>query len=287
MKVFSPALAAHYALGSNTMAHGLKITREDSEVFAYTSHDVSDEIDGVTYEAEGLDVSNIVIQTGLAVGNLELTALDDGTIFTKADILGGQWRNAAFTLIHYNYEDLSGGVNTLLAGTIGEVQMLQNKITAELLDLRQYVQQEVVRVTSFNCTYRLFSTDKNRGGLCRVDPVPYTYPGSVTSVDSNAEFSDTAAVQVSDFFGAGSVEWLTGLNAGRFAKITVFESGAFTLETPMIQEVQVGDTFIAVAGCRKRLIEDCVGKFSNGINHGGQPYMPSQDRVTKRNAVAV
>ena len=74
-------------------------------------------------------------------------------------------------------------------------------------------------------------------------------------------FKDSALSQASDYFGEGEVEWLTGNNAGLFAKVKthVNTSGAiFTLMQPMPATVQVGDTFTAIAGCRKRLLDDYV-----------------------------
>uniref|UniRef100_UPI00057B0568 phage BR0599 family protein n=1 Tax=Comamonas thiooxydans TaxID=363952 RepID=UPI00057B0568 len=57
--------------------------------------------------------------------------------------------------------------------------------------------------------------------------------------------------------------------------------GALTLVLPMVMAVAVGDQFTIVAGCRKRLMEDCKGKFGNVLNFRGEPHRPTTDELTK------
>jgi len=50
---------------------------------------------------------------------------------------------------------------------------------------------------------------------------------------------------------------------------------------PMLNLVQVGDVFTIYPGCQKRLQQDCITKFSNGINFGGFPYLPGIDKMLR------
>ncbi len=283
MKTIPVALAADLALDCTTLAHALKITREDGEIFGFTSADSDVDISGVTYASGGLAVSQIVTAAGTDVGNLELTTLHDGTVFTTADILGGAWRNAAFILFRYNWVTPANGVENLLAGTLGEVEIRQNDLTVELRDLRQYFGQPVGSASSKNCRARLGSTDKNAGGLCRKDVsgAPFTVSGTLTAVSSNLTFTDSARAEASDYFGEGLLTWTGGNNEGLSAKVRSFASGVFTLALPMFSTVQVGDTYTVTAGCRKRLAEDCFGKFDNAVNFQGEPHRPYIDELTK------
>lgn len=285
MKTIPVALATHIATRETTLAYGLKITREDAEVFAFTSHDIDDVVSSVTYRANpGLSVSDIVIAANVAVGNLELTTLHDGTVFTTADILGGVWRNAAFVIFRYNWNSISDGIETLLSGTIGEVELKQNTVVAELRDIRQYLQPAVGPLSSKTCRYRLGSTSKYDGGLCMKDisAAPFTMPFTVTSVTSNQIFRDLARLEAADYFGEGSVIWLTGDNAGIERKVKEYAAnGTFTLALPMVVAIQVGDTGTAIVGCRKRLEEDCLDKFDNVLNFGGEPHRQGLDDVTQ------
>lgn len=291
MKTLPAALAAHVATRATSLATALKITRTDGQVYGFTSHDRDALISGVTYSANpGLDVSDIVIAANLAVGNLELTTLHDGTVFSTAEILGGVWRNAAFVIFRYNWASLGDGIDTLLTGTLGELQLKQNSVVAELRDLRQYLQQAVGSASSKTCRYRLGSTDKNNGGLCLkvINVAPFTMPFTVTGVTSSQVFRDSARTEAADWFGAGEILWLTGNNAGISAKVKTYAAdGTFTLVLPMLSAVQIGDTGTAIAGCRKRLEEDCRDKFNIVVNFGGEPHRQGIDSITESPAANV
>lgn len=285
MKVIPSALGTHYATRNTTMADALKIIRPDGTIYAFTSHDIDDEISGIDYLANpGLSVSDIVIAANAAVGNLELTTLHDGAVFTSADVLGGRWKNSAFVLFRYNWASIADGIDIQLAGTFGEVELKQNQVVVELRDYRQYLQQPVGNVSQKTCPWRLGSTSRFQGGLCMKDisAAPWTMPFTVTSVTSNQVFRDSARAEAADFFGEGSIIWLTGNNAGISQKVKEYAAnGTFTLALPMYATVQVGDTGTAVVGCRKRRDEDCVTKFNNVLNFGGQPDRRGLNNVTQ------
>lgn len=286
MRTIPAGLATHYATRKTTTAHALKITRTDAAVYGFTEHDRDASISGVTYSSRpGLAVSSLDITAGLAVGNLRLTTLHDGTVFTTADVLGGVWRNAAFVIFRYNWANLSDGIDTLLAGVIGEVEIKDREIVAELRDLRQYLQQPVGSLTSKTCRYRLGSTTMPTGGLCMKDitVAPYTMPFTVTASPAPTQqvFRDAARLEAADWFGEGWVQWLTGANAGQYMKVKFYDAdGTFHLVLPMWSVVAAGDTGTAVAGCRKRLEEDCRDKFDNTLNFGGEPHLPGLDALT-------
>ena len=115
MKSMPTGLAADIAARVTTFATALKITRTDSAIFGFTSHNVDDVISGVTYKSDpGLDVTSVSASVGSGVGNLQLTTLDDGSVFARSDILGGVWRGAQWVLFRYNYTSLSDGIDILL-----------------------------------------------------------------------------------------------------------------------------------------------------------------------------
>lgn len=276
MKTLPAALATHVALGTTTLAHTLKITRLDGLVFAFTSADQDVTIAGVLYRsAPGLDVSSVEVSAGLAVDNLELTTLDDGSTFNKVDVLGGVWRNAAFVIARYNFNSPADGVETLMVGTVGEVELRRGSIVAELRGLQQYLQQTVGNVSSKTCRARLGDS------LCAVNLTTYTVTGTITAVTNNQIFADSGKAQAADWFAEGVLTFTSGNCIGLQQKVKAFSSGQFTLSLPMLQNIQVGDSYSVHAGCRKRLAEDCVGKFNNVINFQGEPHLPGIDQITK------
>ena len=282
MKTLPANLATHVSTRQTTLATALKITRTDDTVFGFTSHDRDDTVSGVVYSANpGLDVSDIVIAANAAVGNLELTTLHDGTVFTTVDILNRVWSNATFTIFRYNWASIGDGIDTLLTGTLGEFELKQNSVVAELRDLRQYLQQPVGSVSSKTCRYRLGSTDKNNGGLCNKVLTSFTYTGTLTGVTSNQVFRDSGRTEAVNWFDEGEITWTGGANNGLSAKIKSHAAdGTFTLARPMYGTVAVGNTYSVIAGCRKRLAEDCVTKFNNVLNFGGEPHRQGINDLT-------
>ena len=283
MKSIPAGLTTHYALDATTFATALRITRDDGEVHAFTSHDKDAEISGVTYSAEqGLLITNIVITAGLQVGNLELRTLHDGSLFTTADILNGIWRNAAFTVFRYNHQSIADGIDTLLTGTLGEVEIRNNEVVVELRDIRQYLQHPVGSPSTKNCRYRFGDL-----ATCRFDlngSPGQTVTGAVTSVTNRQVWRDSSRAEAEHFFTEGEGQWLTGNNAGAKFKVKTYtfaESPSvltFTLALPMRADIQVGDTYRVSRGCRKRL-EDCIER-GNVVNFGGEPHRPGIDDLT-------
>lgn len=275
MKTLPAPLAAHVALGTTTIAHLLKITRTDAQVFAFTSADSDVTIGGVLYRAApGLDVSSLVLSAGLAVDNLELTTLDDGSTFTRVDVLGGVWRNASFLISKYNFTSPADGTDPLIAGTIGEVKLQQNAIVAELRGLQQYLQQSVGSITSPTCRARLGDA------MCGVNLTSHTVTGSITAITNSQIFTDSTRAEAVGWFDEGVLTFTSGPCAGLSQKVKTFGAGVFTLSLPMLQALSVGATYSVSAGCRKRLT-DCASKFSNVLNFQGEPHLPGVDAMSK------
>lgn len=286
MKTIPIALQAHYDSGGTTVAHALRITRTDGQVFGFTGHDVSQQIDGVLYDAsQGLDVSSIATSAGLAVDNLELTTLDDGSLFTRAEIFARVWQNAAFLIFRYNWASPADGVEYMMAGTIGEVRLMRGTITCELRGLQQYLQQPVGNVTSKTCRARFADAPEPAGNnRCRLDAAAWTDGLHVTAVTSRRTFTVAAAsgsLRAADWYAEGMITWSDGANVGLQAKVKAFSgAGVMELSTSQPYDIQVGDHLLALAGCRKRLQEDCRDRFDNVLNFQGEPHLPGVDALT-------
>lgn len=189
------AYQAHLDSESPTLGHLLKLTRQDGAVYAFTSAGEDVTIEGVTFGAsQGLAISSISTSAGMGVDNLELSTIDDGTLFTRADILGGLWQNAAFVLYRYNWASPSDGVEPLLAGTIGGVGLRSGVIVAELRGLQQYLQQTVGNVTTRTCRARFADYPSPAGSnRCRLSASNFTdSPLTVLSVEDARTFVVTA-----------------------------------------------------------------------------------------------
>lgn len=274
MKVFSPALLAHYQSGSTTLATALRIERLDGEVFAFTSSDTDAVIDGERYlAAPGLEISNLVSTAGFQVDNLELTVFPDDTLLTRESFIAKLWKGARFELFVYNWADLTMGWNVIKVGWLGETKLGDIAVTVELRSLRQALQQQVGEYTTQTCRNRLGDE------RCKVDLGPLTSTRAVATSVDRYTLTMTGATMPDDYYGEGTAEFLSGANDGVSLKIRSYVAGVVTLGTPAPFGIEPGDSVRVVAGCRKRL-QDCRDKFNNILNMRAEPHLPGIDMLT-------
>ena len=86
------------------------------------------------------------------------------------------------------------------------------------------------------------------------------------------------------WFTSGTITWTSGANAGRITEVLAYDlaGGIVTLtllEAP-VRTIAEGDSFIARAGCDKRMAT-CGVKFANTANFRGFPNIPGQDAVLR------
>jgi uncharacterized phage protein (TIGR02218 family) len=295
MKLIPAALQAHYDTGATSLAYAILIQRGDGLLFGFTSNSEPLTLDLSPWDSvswnlaletafefdsvQGLDVSSIVTTAGLNVDNLDLTTLDDGSLFDRDDVMAGRWRNARFRVFRYRWDvatTVDDDVEKITDGTFGDITLGENTLTIELRGLAQRLQQPVGIVSQQTCRARYGEAGL---GKCNKDISAETFNLTVTSVTDKQTFTASAATQASDYFGEGIVTWSTGNNAGVPQKVRSFASGGFVLVLPMVLPIQVGDTFTAIRGCRKRLA-DCVAR-SNAVNFQGEPHRPTLDEMTR------
>ncbi len=286
MRVDIPAgMSSHYLLKKTTLAYGLRITRMDGEVLAFTSHYADQAIDGVTYRCKpGIDVTSLKQVSGFAVGTINLTTLDNGQVFTFFDIMSRLWEGAEFVVFKYNRNDTSAGVDVYSAGKVGVLVRYRNMVTCELRDLRQAFSHNIGEGSSKLCRNRL--GDARCGVILSGSPNQFTAYGRVTSYTSNQVFFDSTRSEADGWYDQGQLTWINGANAGTAWPIKQFigvgspnsdSVKQFTLLFPTIGNINTNDTFTLIAGCRKRWEEDCIAKFNNGPRFGGEPHRPYAD----------
>lgn len=292
MKQIPAALQAHYDSGSTCLANAIVIRRTDGKVFAFTSHDRPLVLDvsawGVDSAAQvfdckqGLSASGITSTSGFAVDNLELTTLDDGSLFVREEVMAGLWQNAEFRLFRYRWDvaapKIANDVEPLMRGWLGEITLGSATLTVELRGLKQKLQQSLGMVSQKTCRSRLGATGLAQ---CNRSLADLTHAVTVTAVVDKRTFTVSGGLP-DDYLGEGLLTWKTGANAGLTQKVrSQTAASAVTLVLPMVLPIAVGDQLMAVAGCRKRLTEDCRGKFGNAINFQGEPHRPSPDVLTR------
>ena len=99
-------------------------------------------------------------------------------------------------------------------------------------------------------------------------------------------FSASDRTESPSWFDEGQITFNSGANIGFVGKIKVFSGGSFTLTQQTPVPLAIGDTYTAIAGCRKRFTEDCHDKFDNVLNFVGEPHRKGLNDLTKPAAAA-
>jgi uncharacterized phage protein (TIGR02218 family) len=214
-----------------------------------------------------------------SVDNLDVAGILDAAAITEADIMAGKYDFAEIEIFMVNVTDLSQGIITHRRGWLGEVTLKNGQFIAEVRGLAQKLSQNIVELYSPTC--RAIFGDAR----CKASLASYTVGGSVNTVSSRQVFISNSMTQAAGYFSGGEVVWLTGANAGRRMEIKEFSNKQFTLVLPMPNNVTVGDTFNAIAGCDKT-ISTCIAKFNNAVNFHGEPYVPGMDKMLATAATA-
>lgn len=275
--------------GDWARAHLWKITRSDGNIFGFTDRDIDlkyDNGDGdgeITYKASTGFINSPIDKTADgAIDNLQALGLY-GTVdledIQKTELFEGRFEGATLKIMLVDAEDrdatdviTAGEDYELFHGQIGNIIDKGQYFEAEIIGDDRKLNQYVGRIIQPLCDAVLFDS------RCGLTEATFTHSGTVDGVTDNSTFTDTAtagiADQDDDYFGAGKITWTSGNNDGLSAWVKSFISDEFILYKAMPNDIQAGDTFDAVAGCRKRVTEDCDTKFNNIANHRGFPGVP-------------
>lgn len=276
MRTVSANLNTHLQGETTSLATCWRATLKNGTVYGFTDHTNDLVIAGVTYQAStGYTPSSISTTDKLDVDNLEVQGLLSSASIADADIFAGLWDFAEIEIFQVNYADLTQGTLGQRRGWLGEVRTGKSVFLAELRGLTQKLQQTIGDLYSASCRATLGDA------RCTKNLAAFTFTGTVGTVSSKRQFTDAGLTQANAYFDYGIMTWTGGLNVGLAMEVKSYVVGAVLLQLPMPYTLQVGDTFSIIAGCGKRLIEDCKTKFANVVNFRGEPHVPGIDALYK------
>ena len=281
MKTLSPALQAHLDDGTTTLSWCWRISRADGVALGFTDHDRVLSFDGTEFEPEsGFAASEIRAGSDLAVDAQDASGVLTSDRITETDILDGRWDNAAVELWRVNWADTSQRV-LLRRGAVGQIRRGRMAFVAEVRSLAHVLGQTVGRTFQAGCDAALGDA------RCRINLENAVYKGAGVVTDLLRDRAFMAS-GLSDFdagwFTSGTITWTSGANAGRVTEVLSHgladAIATLTLLEAPVRAITDGDSFIARAGCDKRLAT-CGAKFANTANFRGFPYIPGQDAVLR------
>lgn len=277
MRTTPALLAAHTAGGTTTLATCWRVTLQSGTVYGFTDHDRPLTVNGVTYEAgTGFLPSAIQTQSRLAVDNQSMQGFLDSAAIAADDLAAGVWDYAEVLVFAVNWRDLSQGIDIKERGRLGEVSLQRGTFTAEFRGLANAYSQAVTPVYQAACRTQLGDTS------CGVNLASWTVTGTLTSVSSDGlTLWDASRSEAAGYFDAGKITMTSGDSAGLSMEVKSYTPGALVLQMQLPRGAAVGDTYSVHAGCSKRFAEDCVERFSNGVNFRGEPHVPGTDQLIR------
>jgi uncharacterized phage protein (TIGR02218 family) len=281
MKQLGPALQAHLIEGTTTLAWCWRITRADGVSFGFTDHDRPLSFEGTDFEPEsGFTASEVRAGSDLSVDAQDAEGVLSSDRIIETDILDGRWDNAEVELWRVNWADPGQRV-LLRRGAIGQVRRGRVAFVAEVRSLAHVLGQTVGRTFQAGCDATL---GDSRCGV-NLEAAAFRGTGAVTDILRDRAFTASGlGTFAAGWFAHGTVEWTSGANAGRRAEVlshdVVDGLAILTLLEAPVRPIAEGDSFIARAGCDKRLAT-CSAKFANVANFRGFPHIPGQDTILR------
>ena len=281
MKSLSPALQAHLDDGTTTLSWCWRISRADGVTLGFTNHDKVQTFDGTEFEPEsGFAASEVRSGSDLSVDAQDAEGVLTSDRITETDIVDGRWDAAEVELWRVNWSDTSQRV-LLRRGAVGQIRRGRMAFVAEVRSLAHVLGQTVGRTFQSSCDAALGDA------RCGIDLENTAYKGTGLVTDllrDRAFMASGLAGFATGCFTSGTITWTSGANAGRITEVLAQDlAGSITtltlLEAP-VRAIAEGDSFIARAGCDKRMAT-CGVKFANTANFRGFPNIPGQDAVLR------
>jgi phage conserved hypothetical protein BR0599 len=260
-----------------------KITRRDGVVKAFTTHDGDVDFGGITYlRCASLKASAVsgTSASGQVTGDVQMSGLLSDDALDERDLYGGLYDGAIVQVFLVDWR--TGVGRQLTRGLVSRVVQKENSYTLTVLTGgARLEQQPLLKVYSPLCRWEFGSAE------CGVNATALEVAGTVTGIAARnvvnqanrRQFGDAARIEAAGVYRNGRLTWNTGDNAGITVEVKSSSAGVVTLWKPCPFDIAIGDTYTLRPGCGKRFDEDCVGRYSNGINFGGFPDLPGDDAL--------
>lgn len=177
-------------------------------------------------------------------------------VFDESNVFKGRWIEFAGTLA---VKSTQGG--KIKCDVLSELNLLDKPMPPDVYQAQ--------------CKNTLFDAG------CGLNRAAWRVAGTVSIVGTGLTAKSgfgSALAQPAGWFEQGTVQFLTGANAGVKRTVKGFASGAFTFALPWPQAIAVSDTFEAYPGCARNQAV-CGSKFANVIRFRGEPYIPQPETV--------
>lgn len=230
---------------------------------------------GHTYKTDsGYEFTGVAAESGMSPGMVDLAGIAGLAGLDYDSIVSGVFDNARVYAFATTWRTPVEDEEPLGLCFMGKTTIKDDRYVAQLMMAIDTLNQSTGKSYSASCQ-KAFGGTEYAG--CGVALGPITVTGTITSVTSGTIFMDSARTEPADWFGAGTIAFTSGANAGLKPLEIKNYAADGTIETfePFHYAVSVGDAYTMIPGCRKRQA-DCRDKWSNIVNFGGFSFIPTQ-----------
>lgn len=233
----------------------------------YLTHHVRDLVmSGHTYlSSSGYDFTGYTSTASMSPSMIDLRGIAGLAGIGFDEIGSGVFDNARAYLFATTWNAPVEDEEEIVASILGKTTLQDSRYTIEEMALIDALNQSVGKTYTAACP-KTFGGTEFAG--CNANAATFTVTGALTGVTSRSIVTDSARAEAADYFGAGTIEFTSGANAGlKPLEIKSFSAGVIETFEPFYYQPVIGDAYSMIAGCRKRLV-DCRDKFNNVVNAG-------------------
>lgn len=242
-------------------------------------------ISGHTYlSTSGYEFTGYSAESDFAPAIIDLEGIAGAAGMTRAQIASGVFDGARGYAFATSWSDPVEDEEPITVGLFGKSTLLDDRYKITVVSIADVFGQTVGETYGAQCPKTFCGTEY---AGCGVSLAANTVTGVLTSVTSASVFTDSGRPEAADTFGAGTIQFTTGPNAGlKPLEIKSFSGGVITTFEPFYYLPAVGNAYTMVRGCRKRL-SDCQSRwngtstYSNVVNFGGFPWIPTGSTYAK------
>lgn len=234
---------------------------------------------GHTYlSTAGYEFTGYSATSGFSPSSIDIEGIAGASGVTRAAVGSGLFDGARCYVFATSWAAPVEDQEPITAGIFGKSTLLDDRFQIGGVSLVDALNQSVGQTYGAQCPKTFCGTEY---AGCGASLAANTVTGTLTGVSSASVFTDSARAESDDTFGAGTIQFTSGPNAGlKPLEIKSFAAGVITTFEPFYYLPVVGNSYSMVRGCRKRL-SDCQARwngtstYSNVENFGGFPYIPT------------
>lgn len=233
----------------------------------------------------GYEFTGYTAAANLSPAMVDLEGIIDAANIGYDQVASGVFDNARAYLFATTWNAPILDEEPITASILGKVTIADGRYRIEEMALIDTLNQSVGKTYTAACP-KTFGGQEYAG--CKVDIELLKVSGTITSVTSKSIVTDSARIEVIDYFAGGTIKWTSGPNVGlKPSEIKVFSvGGIIEVYEAFYYTPSIGDTYDMYPGCRKRLT-DCRDKWAglaglgvsgNIINFGGFSNIPTSSQ---------